>query len=87
MDFVAKCSNCQPLKVEHQRLGGSSQDIVIPTWKWEDVIMDFIMGLIRTRRQHDSIWVIVDRMTKSSHLFSSRLHIQRKIMLNCMLAR
>ncbi|KAH0652759.1 hypothetical protein KY289_030437 [Solanum tuberosum] len=39
----------------------------IPTWKWEDVNMDFVVGLPRTRRQHDFIWVIIDRMTKSAH--------------------
>ncbi|WMV18732.1 hypothetical protein MTR67_012117 [Solanum verrucosum] len=66
--FVAKCSNCQQVKVENQRLGGLSQDIIIPTWKWEDLNMDFIVGLPRTQHQYDSIWVIVDRMTKSTHL-------------------
>ncbi|WMV18994.1 hypothetical protein MTR67_012379 [Solanum verrucosum] len=65
--FVAKCPNCQQVKVQHQRPGGLSQDISTPNWKWEDVNMDFIVGLPRTRRQHDSIWVIIDRMTKSSH--------------------
>ena len=43
-----------------------TQEINIPTWKWDFINMDFIKGLPRTRRQHDSIWVIVDRMTKSS---------------------
>ncbi|WMV08282.1 hypothetical protein MTR67_001667 [Solanum verrucosum] len=42
-----------------------SQDIDVPPWKWEVINMDFITGLPRTRRQHDSIWVIVDRVTKS----------------------
>ncbi|WMV37680.1 hypothetical protein MTR67_031065 [Solanum verrucosum] len=55
------------VRVEHQKLGGLSQDISIPTWKWEDMNMDFIVGVPRTRRQHDSIWVIVDRITKSAH--------------------
>ncbi|WMV50209.1 hypothetical protein MTR67_043594 [Solanum verrucosum] len=65
--FVAKCLNCQQVKVEHQKLGGFSQDISIPTWKWEYSNMDFIVGLPRTRQQHYSIWVIVDRMTKLAH--------------------
>ncbi|WMV37890.1 hypothetical protein MTR67_031275 [Solanum verrucosum] len=65
--FVAKCPNCQQVKVEHQRPGGLSQYIDIPTWKWEDVNIDFVVGLPHTRRQHDSIWVIFDRMTKSAH--------------------
>ncbi|XP_049365267.1 uncharacterized protein LOC125830089 [Solanum verrucosum] len=66
-EFVAKCPNCQQVKVEHQRSGGLSQDIAILTWKWEDVNMDFIVGLPRTRQQRDSIWVIVDQMSKSAH--------------------
>ncbi|WMV24685.1 hypothetical protein MTR67_018070 [Solanum verrucosum] len=65
--FVAKCPNCQQVKAEHQKPGGLFQDIDIPTWKWEEVNMDFVVGLPRTRRQHDSIWVIIDRMTKSTH--------------------
>ncbi|KAH0775084.1 hypothetical protein KY290_012221 [Solanum tuberosum] len=52
---------------EHQGPGGLTQDIDIPTWKWEEVNMDFVVGLPRTRRQHESIWVIVDRFTKSTH--------------------
>ena len=43
-----------------------TQNIDIPTWKWDVISMDFITGLPRTRRQHDSIWVIVDRITKTS---------------------
>ncbi|WMV30034.1 hypothetical protein MTR67_023419 [Solanum verrucosum] len=66
-DFVAKCPNCKQVKVEHHKPGGMTQEIDIPTWKWEVINMDFITGLPRTRRQHDSIWVIVDRVTKSSH--------------------
>ncbi|WMV46414.1 hypothetical protein MTR67_039799 [Solanum verrucosum] len=64
---MARCSNCQQVKAEHQGPGGLTQDIDIPTWEWEDVNMDFVVGLPRTRRQHDSIWVIVDRLTKSAH--------------------
>ncbi|WMV25733.1 hypothetical protein MTR67_019118 [Solanum verrucosum] len=46
--FVAKCPNCQQVKVEHQKPRVLSQDISIPTWKWEDLNMDFIVGLPRT---------------------------------------
>ncbi|KAH0633127.1 hypothetical protein KY284_035913 [Solanum tuberosum] len=69
-DFVAKCPNCQQVKVEHQKPGGMTQEIDIPTWKWEVINMDFITGLPRTRRQHDSIWVIVDRVTNSSRFLA-----------------
>ena len=66
-DFVSKF---QQVKVEHQKPGGMTQEIDIPTWKWEVIFMDFITGLPRIRRQHDLIWVIVDRMTKSSHFLA-----------------
>ena len=66
---------CEQLKVEHQKLGGMTQEIDIPTWKWEVINKDFITGLPCSRRQHDSIWVIVDRMTKSSHFFSGQDYI------------
>ena len=39
----------------------------IPEWKWEEIGMDFIVGLPRTQRGYDSIWVIVDRLTKVAH--------------------
>ena len=65
-NFLGKCPNCQQVKVEHQKPEGMTQEIDIPTWKWDVINMDFITRLPRTRRQHDSIWVIVDWMTKSS---------------------
>jgi hypothetical protein len=46
---------------------GPLQSLPIPTWKWEDISMDFIVGLTRTTKGYDSIWVIVDRLTKISH--------------------
>ncbi|WMV13806.1 hypothetical protein MTR67_007191 [Solanum verrucosum] len=63
--FVAKWPICQQVKVEHQKLRGMTHEINIPTWKWEMINMDFIRGLPHTRRQHDSIRVIVDIVTKS----------------------
>ena len=70
VDFVSKCPNCNNFKVEHQKLGGMAQEIDIPTWIWEVINMDFIIWLPRTRIQHDSIWVIVYRMTKSSRILA-----------------
>ncbi|WMV58676.1 hypothetical protein MTR67_052061 [Solanum verrucosum] len=54
-DFVAKCPNCQQVKVQHHKPGGMTQEIDIPTWKWEVINVDFITRLPCTRRQHDSI--------------------------------
>ena len=69
-DFLNNFPNCQQVKVEHQKPGGMTQEIHIPTWKWDVINMDFITGLPRTRIQHDSIWVIVEMMTMSSRFLA-----------------
>ncbi|GKV02557.1 hypothetical protein SLEP1_g14986 [Rubroshorea leprosula] len=65
--FVSQCLTCQKVKAEHQRLPGKLQPLPIPQWKWENITMDFVTGLPRTLKGNDSIWVIVDRLTKSAH--------------------
>ena len=72
-DFVSRCLTCQQVKCEHQRPGGVSQRMPIPTWKWERITMDFVMGLPTTVGGYDSIWVIVDRLTKSAHFIPVRV--------------
>ena len=67
VEFVPKYSNCQQVKVEYHRPGGLAQNIQLPECKWEMINMDFIRGLPKFCRQHDSSWLIVDRMTKSAH--------------------
>jgi hypothetical protein len=66
-EYVASCLTCQKAKVEHQRPAGMLQSLDIPEWKWESISMDFVVGLPRTRHNFDSIWVIIDRLTKSAH--------------------
>ncbi|KAL0440178.1 UNVERIFIED_CONTAM: Transposon Tf2-11 polyprotein [Sesamum latifolium] len=66
-EFVARCLTCQQVKAEHQAPAGKLQPLTIPEWKWERITMDFVIGLPRTFRKHDAIWVIVDRLTKSAH--------------------
>ena len=65
--FVPRCLTCQQVKAEHLRPMGKIQLLPIPVWKWEKITMDFVIGLPQTQRQHDVIWVIVDRLTKSAH--------------------
>ena len=65
--FVAKCDICQRVKAEHERPAGLLQPLKVPEWKWDEIGMDFITGLPRSNRGHDSIWVIVDRLTKVAH--------------------
>jgi len=66
-EYVALCDTCQRVKAEHQRPAGLLQPMKIPEWKWEEVGMDFIVGLPSTQRGYNSIWVIVDRLTKVAH--------------------
>ena len=62
-EYMAKCPNCQQVKAEQLKPGGLTQIIKVPTWKLEAIDLDFVVCLSKTRRQHDSIWVIVDRMS------------------------
>jgi hypothetical protein len=66
-EYVALYDTCQRVRAEHQRLTGLLQPLKIPEWKWEEIRMDFIVGLPRTQAGYDSIWVIVDRLTKVAH--------------------
>jgi hypothetical protein len=52
---VAVCDSCQRIKAEHERPAGLLQPLQIPQWKWDEIGMDFILGLPRTRTGYDSI--------------------------------
>ncbi|XP_070003336.1 uncharacterized protein [Nicotiana sylvestris] len=66
-NFVSSYLTCQQVKAMHQRPARLLQQIEIPEWKWDRITMDFIIGLPRTLRCYDSVWVIIDRLTKSTH--------------------
>ncbi|GJW80095.1 hypothetical protein Tco_0144070 [Tanacetum coccineum] len=68
--YVNECLTCAKVKAEHQRPSGLLQQPEIPEWKWENITMDFITKLPRTRNGHDAIWVVVDRLTKSEHFLA-----------------
>jgi hypothetical protein len=65
--YVSECDTCHRIKASHLKSAGALQPLSIPSWKWDDISMDFIVGLSNTSRHHDSIWVIVDRLTKVAH--------------------
>ena len=65
--YVTECDVCRRVKADHLRPPDPLQPLSIPAWKWDDICMDFIIGLPLTSKKHDSIWVIVDRLTKSAH--------------------
>ncbi|GJS43403.1 putative reverse transcriptase domain-containing protein [Tanacetum coccineum] len=65
--YVSKCLTCAKMKAEHQKPSGLLQQPEIPEWKWEKITMDFVCDLPRTPSGYDTIWVIVDQLTKSAH--------------------
>ncbi|KAG8496931.1 hypothetical protein CXB51_008102 [Gossypium anomalum] len=69
---VSKCLICQQVKAKHQVPSGLLQPIMIPEWKWDQITMDFVSGLPLAQSKKDSIWVIVDRLTKSAHFIPVR---------------
>ena len=69
-EYISRCMKCQQVKVEHQRPTGLLHPLPVPEWKWEVISMDFITGLPMTWRQHDSIMVVVDKLTKAMHFIS-----------------
>nr|GEW02709.1 putative reverse transcriptase domain-containing protein [Tanacetum cinerariifolium] len=65
--YVSKCLTCAKVKAEHQRPSGLLVQPAIPVWKWDNIIMDFITKLPKSLQGFNTIWVIVDRLTKSAH--------------------
>ena len=71
-EYVSKCLVCQQVKAERQKPSGLLQPLPIPEWKWEHITMDFVFKLPPTTQRHDGIWVVVDRLTKSTHFLPIR---------------
>ncbi|GJV58588.1 reverse transcriptase domain-containing protein, partial [Tanacetum coccineum] len=71
-EYVGKCLTCSRVKAECQKPSGLLVQPEIPMWKWERITMDFITKLPKTSNRHDTIWVIVDRLTKSAHFIPTR---------------
>ncbi|GJX14558.1 putative reverse transcriptase domain-containing protein [Tanacetum coccineum] len=71
-EYVSRCLTCSKIKAEHQKPSGLLQQPEIPEWKWEKITMDFITKLPKSSSGYDTIWVIVDRLTKSAHFLPIR---------------
>ncbi|GJX32393.1 putative reverse transcriptase domain-containing protein [Tanacetum coccineum] len=89
--YVSKCLTCARVKAEHQRPSGLLVQPIIPEWKWDNITMDFITKLPRSSQGFDTIWVIVDRLTKSAHFLPIRendpLDKLERLYLNRIVAR
>ncbi|GJZ65082.1 putative reverse transcriptase domain-containing protein [Tanacetum coccineum] len=71
-EYVSRCLTCLKVKAEHQRPSWLLQQPEIPIWKWKGIAMDFVTKLHRTSSGHDTIWVVVDRLTKSAYFLPMR---------------
>ena len=69
--YVAECVTCARVKAQHQKPYGSLEPLPVPMGKWEDITMDFVSKLPRTKSGNDMIWVVVDRFTKSAHFIAA----------------
>ena len=91
-EFVSRCLTYEHVKFEHQCPSGLLQQMPLLEWKWDRITMDIVVGLPRTSSRYDSIWVIVDRLTKSAHFLPvkttygaarlAKLYIERIVCLH-----
>nr|GEW42892.1 putative reverse transcriptase domain-containing protein [Tanacetum cinerariifolium] len=70
--YVSKYLTCAKVKIEYQKPSGLLVQPEIPQWKWENITMDFVTKLAKTTAGQDTIWVIVNRLTKSAHFLPMR---------------
>jgi hypothetical protein len=76
--YVAEYDTCRRVKANHMRPAGLLQPLHNPAWKWEDISMNFIVGLPLSAHKFDSIWVITDRFTKSAHFIPVNTNYRAK---------
>ncbi|WVZ63753.1 hypothetical protein U9M48_013361 [Paspalum notatum var. saurae] len=81
--YVSECD----VKADHLKPAGMLQPLAVPAWKWEDIHMDFIVGLPRTPKGYDSIWVIIDRFPKSAHFIRVKTIYHAKTYAELYIAR
>ncbi|KAK8715587.1 hypothetical protein V6N13_042918 [Hibiscus sabdariffa] len=79
-DYVSRCLTFHKVKVEHRAPTGLLQPLKFPQWKWERITMDFVSGFPVTPRKNDALWVIIDRLTKSTHFIPVRVNMNSDIL-------
>jgi hypothetical protein len=85
--YVAECDTCRRFKADHMRPTGLLQPLHIPDWKWEDISMDFIVGLPLSTHKSDSIWVIIDWFTKFANFILVHTNYRAKKYAELYIAR
>nr|GFB52233.1 putative reverse transcriptase domain-containing protein [Tanacetum cinerariifolium] len=64
--YVSKCLTCVKVQAEHQKPSGLLVQPKIPEWKWDNITMDVVTKLPKSSQGYDTIWVVVDQLTKST---------------------
>jgi hypothetical protein len=79
--YVSECDICWKVKADYMMPRGLLQPLSIPDWKWDDISMDFIVGLLLIICKFNSIWVIIDRLIKSVHFipFNTKYKVQKYV--------
>jgi hypothetical protein len=85
--YVALCDNYQRVKAERQKPAGVLQPLRIPEWKWEEISMDFIVSLPKNQSGYNSIWVIIDRLSKVAHFISVKTTYKGSKLVELYIAR
>nr|GEV36043.1 putative reverse transcriptase domain-containing protein [Tanacetum cinerariifolium] len=80
--YVSRCLTCSKVKAEHQKPSSLLVRPEILEWKWEKITLDFITKLPKTTNGYDTIWVIIDRLTKSTHFLPMREKDPMKKLMN-----
>ena len=79
-DYIARCMECQKVKAKYRHPVGLLHPLPIPEKKWEVITVDFITGLPRMNKKHDSIMVVVEKLTKATHFVPVKtMHIMANI--------
>ena len=68
LEFTKQCLICQKVKVKQVKIPRKLQPLDAPHMKWECISMDFITGIPKVSKNFDSIFVVVDKLTKVAHL-------------------
>jgi hypothetical protein len=65
--YLARCQDFQQVKAEHQHPTSLLQPLLVPEWKWETILLEFITSFPKTQKQNDSNMVVIDKLSKSAH--------------------
>jgi hypothetical protein len=87
IEYVVVCDSCQRIKAEHQRPAGLLLPLQIPQLKWDEIGIDFIVGLPCTRTGYDSIWVVVDCLTKATHFIPVKTSYNSAVLAELYMSR